>query len=908
MANLTSTLDIRLIDDVSKTAAQIDASLRKMATDAQAMDRALAQGGASDKLAQGLRKLGASVPAIEGATRAMREYAAAERLAANRGDWTRKQAVGFQNMERVTLAGVRSIMSAERALEEQRARAFTRHREQMLVESQKRAHSGHFDQSTLGGTVATAGAFAFERMAEGVLERYKDFDKERRYSKVVMGLTDQQQEPLVQQALHGGATSRFNDISWLEAQREFASRGYNVDQVKAFTPIAADVGTAFDQTLPEAVKAIEGAMLGFGKDVSTFDKAVAAARKTADLEVKTSKISGMSFENITQLYKYGAAPAKNAGLSEEQMLAFGAVLKKQNMGGDEAGVAFRALAANLVKPTAGAVTALRANGIDFSSYQHAKAMDTEGFTAMVAQRYGVKLSAAAQAGVAKIFTDKSIIGDASKFTPAVVQFLRSTLGGNDAKSLKSIAGLAKEYRNASVDGVDTVRLLTDMMTAMAKNKGLANAIFGSKQGGRIAAALGDPEVFNGLLDQIRNHSAGFAGDVAAARNEGFNGQVAQLQGAIATLESSIGRAFDANGSGGLLTRAATAASEFTRAMSEMNPNALRATVEAAGAAAVVAGLKSVDFIKGGFGLKAAGAEMTSAGELQLQAGRLMLEAAGLHNVPHGAVPPGTGGGAKAGEIAAETPKGIYNGEGKPIPGEVPKAGILSGGGLKGVAGGLAEGVVGAILYQAGDDLQDYILGRFFGRTEAGKEKFKNFDPGKDLASMWMPYLDRMSGRVGDKGPADPYLSGDRAGIDERARRSADAFRRDPEAERGQRMMQMFAPLPEAQPYPDLEAQRGRAMMQLPAPVDTSGVDALKQKAGEAHAALDGLNTTVQPIVDNGGLQHTLSLLDQIQARLGSMSGTVNLAINQTGNAGGTIQAVSRHRSFGSASAGRLQSI
>ena len=372
--------------------------------------------------------------------------------------------------------------------------------------------------------------------------------------------------------------------------------------------------------------------------MSTFDKAVAAARKTADLEVKTSKISGMSFEDITQLYKYGAAPAKIAGLSEEQMLAFGAVLKKQNMGGDESGVAFRALAANLLKPTAGAVTALRANGIDFSSYQHAKEMDTAGFTAMVAQRYGVKLSAAAQAGIAKIFTDKSIIGDASKFTPAVVQFLRSTLGGTDAKSLKSIAGLAKEYRNASVNGVDTVRLLTDMMKAMADNKGLANAIFGSKQGGRIAAALGDPEVFNALLDQIRNHSEGFAGNVAGARNEGFNGQVSQLQGAVATLESSIGRAFDAGGSGGMLTQAATAAARFVQSLSELNPDALRAGVEAAAAAAVVAGLKSIDFIKGGFGLKAAGAEMTSAGELQLQAGRLMLEAAGLHNVPHGAVP------------------------------------------------------------------------------------------------------------------------------------------------------------------------------------------------------------------------------------------------------------------------------
>jgi hypothetical protein len=144
------------------------------------------------------------------------------------------------------------------------------------------------------------------RFVERSLKIYREFDKERRYAKAVMGLTDEQQEPLVRQAIHGGANSKFNDIQWLEGQRELAARGLNVDQVMALTEIASKLGQAMDKSLPDSVKALEGAMFGFGKDISTYDRAVANARRTADLQVKASKISGMNYDDLVQAYKYGA--------------------------------------------------------------------------------------------------------------------------------------------------------------------------------------------------------------------------------------------------------------------------------------------------------------------------------------------------------------------------------------------------------------------------------------------------------------------------------------------------------------------------------------------------------------------------------------------------------------------------
>ncbi len=87
-------------------------------------------------------------------------------------------------------------------------------------------HGGHGGGFDVGGAVAGAlAAHSFISATEGVLEVYREFDKERRYGKVVMGITDEQQKPLVEQAIHGGATSKFNDIQWLESQRELAMRG-----------------------------------------------------------------------------------------------------------------------------------------------------------------------------------------------------------------------------------------------------------------------------------------------------------------------------------------------------------------------------------------------------------------------------------------------------------------------------------------------------------------------------------------------------------------------------------------------------------------------------------------------------------------------------------------------------------
>ena len=508
---------------------------------------------------------------------------------------------------------------AREAAREQREQLRERAREEREA-ARERARLDHgkaHAADTVAGVASLYAAHSAVHGAERVIERYREYDKERRYEKVVMGLTDEQQRPLVDQAIHGSGDSRYNDVQWLAAQRNLAARGYNREQVLGFTPVTSQLGQAFDlEKMEDGVKLLEGAMLGFKKDVSTKELAQRSAQRTADLEVKSSKISGMNAEDIEQLYKRGAAAARMAGLTEEQMLAFGGAAKKVNIGGDESATAFVSLTKNLLHPTHGALTAMRASGIDFSKYQKIGPVNEDGFAAEVASNFGIKLKSGVRAGLHRIFADPEMMKDPAQFAPAITRMLRRDLQGNDAKSLKSIAGLAGRYRDASATGVDTQGLLTAIMDGLAKNPGLAIALFGSKQAGRISSGL-DKDVFAHLLDELKNHSEGFAEKVSDERMSGFDGAMAKLANQVAILETSIGRAFDSEGAGkgGMLTRATEGVGKFVEILGEANPRLLRAGSEAVALAAGFAALKSVGFLRGGFGLKSSASALITSAEL-----------------------------------------------------------------------------------------------------------------------------------------------------------------------------------------------------------------------------------------------------------------------------------------------------
>ena len=236
----------------------------------------------------------------------------------------------------------------------------------------------------------------------------------------------------------------------------------------------------------------------------------------------------------------------------------------------------------------------------------------------------------------------------SKFMPAIMNVLSEHLGGDDAKSKKSIAGEARRYRDASMSGVDTQALLNDLMPVMASNPAFANAFMGSKQGARMMASLGNKDEFLHKLDELRNHSGGFSKTVSDARMAGFDGAVSRFQNSIKNLETAVGRAVDNNGKGGFLTQATNAAGSTIQALAEANAGTIQKLLLAGGAGLGYAGFKGAQGLMGGFGLNHSAASLEGAAASLKGAAATMR--GGLGGAPGGGLPgaPGSPGFNKLG--------------------------------------------------------------------------------------------------------------------------------------------------------------------------------------------------------------------------------------------------------------------
>lgn len=626
----------------AKSSKEVDAltkSLSRAQSQMAAIDRfATSKGGFSDAR----NKFRDAQIGVEAAAKAMkrgegdaaalaRSYEKAQQAASRTSAALDKQRSSFVNAKR----GLEEFgIPINRAVAAQdKLRAAVERTNSALDRQAARSEKSARRREAVGMAAGVAGGILAHSVAHGagnVIKTYREFDKERRFGKAVMGLTDDEQAPLVSQAIHMGAKTKYNDIQVLEAQRELAARGLNKNQVMGMMEPAAQLGMSMDLSLPDAAKQMEGAIFGFKKDTSTLEAAKAAAKQTADYQVKAAKVSGMTPEDISQLYKFGATPARMGKISEASLLGFGGVLKKANIGGDEAGVAFRALMATAQSPTAGAKTALLANGLNYKNYQHMPdSLAVDPFADDVAARYGVKLNGKTRSGLGKLFSDKALISDPAKFNPAVTALLRDELQGGDAKSLKSIAGAAGRYRDKSVNDVDTNALIKDLLPKLANNLPLANSLFGSKQGSRIATALGDSDTMKHIIKEIEDHSEGFSEKIAGERMSGFDGAVSRFEGAVKNLETSVGRAFDNDGKGGLATWGADLAGRGTQWMAERPPWMVGAGAAAAAGGGLYGGVKFAQTLFGGFGLSSSALALDGSAAALSAAAAALSGAAGV---------------------------------------------------------------------------------------------------------------------------------------------------------------------------------------------------------------------------------------------------------------------------------------
>ena len=356
---VSSTLQINLKEDVTKTAPQVAAAIDKMQRETAALQAALAKSGGSDKLQANLAKIGASATHIEGVTKAWTEYAKAEGLAAKSSDWTKAQAADVKKWEANTLSAVRAVRKEEALLARARhdeserdsrsVRDFDRNardreailrRETRVVQSEAerrreaiaRGGIGHYAAGVVGGALSAHGVV---RATEVSIEKGADLQ----HTRVVMeqaGIDAGTRKRIEEQALQ--LSTRYANVSQvaiMDLAKEARSVLKDPDEVGPITETLAKAKSVLDgldktgsssSGLGMLVKGAES--IGAAQDPARFTKLM-------DGYVKAIQVMGQTI-NPEQIYEFDKyLKAAGARVSDRFLMTTGLSLA-QEMGGSTA--------------------------------------------------------------------------------------------------------------------------------------------------------------------------------------------------------------------------------------------------------------------------------------------------------------------------------------------------------------------------------------------------------------------------------------------------------------------------------------------------------------------------------------------------------------------------------------------
>ncbi len=113
MASLTSTVTMALVDNVTKPARTVAQALKDAERAAEQVGKGLQGSGATDRLATSLAKLKANAKDVGQVAAAMRDFAKAEGLAADKSQWTKTQSAAVRQWETQTISALRAVKREE---------------------------------------------------------------------------------------------------------------------------------------------------------------------------------------------------------------------------------------------------------------------------------------------------------------------------------------------------------------------------------------------------------------------------------------------------------------------------------------------------------------------------------------------------------------------------------------------------------------------------------------------------------------------------------------------------------------------------------------------------------------------------------------------------------------------------
>ena len=109
MGNISSTMTIGLVDNVSKPARTVAQALKDAERAAEQVAKGMANTGASDRFAASLSKLKLGAKDIQTVSQAMRDYAKSSNMAADASQWTKADIANIRNWERDKISALRAV-------------------------------------------------------------------------------------------------------------------------------------------------------------------------------------------------------------------------------------------------------------------------------------------------------------------------------------------------------------------------------------------------------------------------------------------------------------------------------------------------------------------------------------------------------------------------------------------------------------------------------------------------------------------------------------------------------------------------------------------------------------------------------------------------------------------------------
>lgn len=394
--------------------------------------------------------------------------------------------------------------------------------------------------------------YAATRLHGAVANAHHSFQAEKLYQQAVLGIDAEKQKPMMDQATKIGQDTKFTNTDIVKAQTDIGSKLpkelKSPSAIMAITEHTKNYALAMKVSMEQASIAMTGYMQGRGYDLSSPQAAEKSARRASNLMVEYAKMTGGKHDDAIGDTKFGAAMGQAGGFSEEFALALSGQLKRLGNDGSMTGTFVRAAASKLSAPTQKGQSAIAALGLNFADYLKPGAdPSVGGLDKMLKVRFGRGLSKDQTGKLQDVFNDDEVRGDHAAFTEKVSGILTASFarkgkdGKVNAQDAERIAKTVNEFSTLSAKGVDSERLMSDILKK-GLTPALAKYLFGTDHGGR-AIGLNHKQLEEdkkALLDTPDNRAKA----VADKMQEGAQGEYTKMLGSVETFNVALGEATD----------------------------------------------------------------------------------------------------------------------------------------------------------------------------------------------------------------------------------------------------------------------------------------------------------------------------------------------------------------------------